>query len=58
MHDIRLLNSKDKCISANKDEEEKNALIRVRLMIMKSFVFLNTMLSKIKRHESSTRAST
>jgi len=23
MHDIRLLNSEDKCIIANKDEEEK-----------------------------------
>jgi len=36
MHDIRLLNSEDKCIIANKDEE-KNALIRVRPMVTKSF---------------------
>jgi len=50
MH-IRLLNSEDKCIIANKD-----TLIRVRPMVTKSFGhllnefnFLNTMLSKIKK---------
>jgi len=55
MHDIGLLNSEDKCIIANKDEE-KNALIRVRPMVTKSFDhllnefnFLNTMLRKIKK---------
>jgi len=26
MHDIRLLNSKDKCIIANKDEEKKKRI--------------------------------
>ena len=52
MHEIRLLNSEDKCIIANKDEEKKkNALIRVRRMVTKSFDhllnevnLLNTML--------------
>jgi len=37
MHDIRLLNFEDKCIVANKDEKRKNALIRVRPMVTKSF---------------------
>jgi len=38
MHDIGLLNSEDKCIIANKNEEKKkNALIRVRPMVTKSF---------------------
>jgi len=56
MHDIRLLNSEDKCIITNKVEEEKNAWIRVRPMVTKSFDHLlnefnslNTMLSKIKK---------
>jgi len=57
MHEIRLLNSEDKCIIANKDEEKKkNALIRVRPMVTKSFDHLlnkfnslNTMLRKIKK---------
>ena len=59
MHDIRLLNSEDKCIRpiANKDEEKKkNALIRVRRMVTKSFDhllnevnLLNTMLRKIEK---------
>ena len=48
MHDIMLLDSKDKCIIANKDKEEKkridwgqayekNALIGVRPMVTKLF---------------------
>ena len=59
MHDIGLLNSEDKCIRpiANKDEEKKkNALIKVRPMVTKSFDHLlnefnslNTMLRKIKK---------
>ena len=59
MHDIGLLNFEDKCIRpiANKDEEKKkNALIRVRPMVTKSFDHLsnefnslNTMLRKIKK---------
>ena len=56
MHDIRLLNSEDKCIIANKDKEEKKALTRVRPMVTKSFDrlrnkfnSLNTMLRKIKK---------
>jgi len=57
MHHIRLSNSEDKCIIANKDEEKKkNALIKVRPMVTKSFNhllnefnFLNTVLSKIKK---------
>ena len=56
MHHIRLSNSEDKCIIANKDEEKKkNALIKVRPMVTKSFDHLlkefnslNFMLRKIK----------
>jgi len=65
MHDIRLLNSEDKCIIANKDKEDKKTLIRVRPMVMKSFDHsrnkfnsLNTMLRKIKKTLSLTRMST
>jgi len=56
MHDIRLLNSEDKCIIANKDEEKRKTLIRVRPMVTKSFDHLrnkfnslNTMLRKIEK---------
>jgi len=56
MHDIGLLNSEDKCIRQIKMKKEKNALIRVRPMVTKSFDHLlnefnslNTMLRKIKK---------
>ena len=59
MHNIGLLNSEDKCIIANKDEEERKTLIRVRPMVTKSFDHLrnkfnslNTMLRKIKNTRS------
>jgi len=47
MHDIRLLNSEDKCIIANKDEE-KNALIKVRPMVTKSFDHLLNKFNSLK----------
>ena len=58
MHDIRLLNSEDKCIRpiAKKMKKRKKTLIRVRPMVTKSFDHLrnkfnslNTMLRKIKK---------
>ena len=56
MDDIRLLNSEDKCIIANKDKEKKkNALIRVRPMVSKSFDHLLNEFNFYARKQNASR---